>query len=178
MKYRMTEVYDELLEYTQLLEKHYKNMQDIEFTVQQGKLFILQTRNGKRTGHAAVSIAVDMVKEGIISKQESISELVQPEHIDQLLHPQFASTKLEDFNVIGKGLQASPGAAVGTVVFDSKEAEVAKQRGEQVIPVRVETSPEDVGGMSAADGILTSRGGMTSHAAVVARGWGKPCVAG
>jgi len=178
MKYRMTEVYDELLEYTQSLEKHYKNMQDIEFTVQQGKLFILQTRNGKRTGHAAVSIAVDMVKEGIISKQESISELVQPEHIDQLLHPQFASTKIEDFNVIGKGLPASPGAAVGTVVFDSKEAEEAKQRGEQVILVRVETSPEDVGGMSAADGILTSRGGMTSHAAVVARGWGKPCVAG
>ena len=178
MKHRMTEVYDELLGYTNTLEAHYKNMQDIEFTVQQGKLFILQTRNGKRTGQAAVAIAVDMVKDGIVTKQESISQLVQPEHIDQLLHPQFASTKMDEFEILGKGLPASPGAAVGTVVFDSKEAEEAKQRGEQVILVHVETSPEDVGGMSAADGILTSRGGMTSHAAVVARGWGKPCVAG
>ncbi len=178
MQQRMTEVYDELKRYTNKLEMHYKNMQDIEFTVQQGTLYILQTRNGKRTGEAAVTIAVDMVKEGLISKQEAILGLVDAEHIDQLLHPQFANNQIGEAELLGKGLPASPGAAVGRVVFDSKEAEEAQQRGEEVILVRVETSPEDVGGMGAAQGILTSRGGMTSHAAVVARGWGKPCVAG
>lgn len=171
-------LYSELRSHLNRLERHYKNMQDIEFTIQQGKLFILQTRNGKRTGIAAVKIAVHMVQEGILSKREAVKELVQPEHIEHLLHPQFAGDVQSGSYLIGKGLPASPGAAVGKVVFDADEAEKAFQAGEDVILVRIETSPEDVGGMSAARGILTSRGGMTSHAAVVARGWGKPCVAG
>ncbi len=178
MKKQMPEVYEELVGYTNKLEAHYKNMQDIEFTIQEGKLFILQTRNGKRTGTAAVKIAVDLVNQGIITKEEAISGLVEPEHIEQLLHPQFSTEDVLEKEIIGKGLPASPGAAVGKVVFSSKEAERATERGEMVILVRIETSPEDVGGMSSAEGILTSRGGMTSHAAVVARGWGKPCVAG
>ncbi len=168
------EKYNELLKYTHELEAHYHNMQDIEFTIQDGELFILQTRNGKRTGTAAVNIAVDMVNEGLITKEEAVKNLVDPEHIEQLLHPQFKEDGNEQ-TVIGKGLPASPGAAVGKVVFNSAKAEEAD---EPVILVRIETSPEDVGGMSSAQGILTSRGGMTSHAAVVARGWGKPCVAG
>lgn len=168
------EKYRELLNYTHELEAHYHNMQDIEFTIQDDELFILQTRNGKRTGAAAVNIAVDMVHEGLISKNGAIKDLVEPEHIEQLLHPQFKEDGSKQ-TVIGKGLPASPGAAVGKVVFDSVKAEEAD---EPVILVRIETSPEDVGGMSSAQGILTSRGGMTSHAAVVARGWGKPYVAG
>ena len=171
-------IYKELLGYTRKLEAHYKNMQDIEFTIQDGNLFILQTRNGKRTGAAAVKIAVDLVKEGILTKNEAIRDLVDPEHIEQLLHPQFKEDALNGSKILGTGLPASPGAAVGKVVFDSKRAEEAAAEGEAVILVRIETSPEDVGGMSSAEGILTSRGGMTSHAAVVARGWGKPCVAG
>lgn len=178
MKKSMPDLYEELLSYTNKLEAHYKNMQDIEFTIQEGTLFILQTRNGKRTGTAAVKIAVDLVNQGVISKEEAISSLVEPEHIEQLLHPQFSKVDVLEKEVIGKGLPASPGAAVGKVVFSSKEAEKAVDNGEMVILVRIETSPEDVGGMSSAEGILTSRGGMTSHAAVVARGWGKPCVAG
>lgn len=178
LKREMPEVYDELLSYTNKLEAHYKNMQDIEFTIQDGQLFILQTRNGKRTGTAAVKIAVDLVKQNVLSKEDAIVGLVDPEHIEQLLHPQFSSVDLLEQEVLGKGLPASPGAAVGKVVFDSKVAEEAAENGEMVILVRIETSPEDVGGMSSAEGILTSRGGMTSHAAVVARGWGKPCVAG
>jgi pyruvate,orthophosphate dikinase len=178
LKREMPEVYDELLSYTNKLESHYKNMQDIEFTIQDGQLFILQTRNGKRTGTAAVKIAVDLVKQNVITKEEAITQLVDPEHIEQLLHPQFSSVDLLEQDTLGKGLPASPGAAVGKVVFDSKDAEAAAEKGEMVILVRIETSPEDVGGMSSAEGILTSRGGMTSHAAVVARGWGKPCVAG
>ena len=178
MKKQMPGVYDELVGYTNKLEAHYKNMQDIEFTIQEGKLFILQTRNGKRTGTAAVKIAVDLVSQNIISAEEAISHLVEPEHIEQLLHPQFSTIDVLEKEIIGKGLPASPGAAVGKVVFSSKEAEKAAEQGEMVILVRIETSPEDVGGMSSAEGILTSRGGMTSHAAVVARGWGKPCVAG
>lgn len=178
MKKQMPAAYDELLGYTNKLEAHYKNMQDIEFTIQEGKLFILQTRNGKRTGTAAVKIAVDLVSQGVLSKEDAISGLVEPEHIEQLLHPQFSNVDVLEKEIVGKGLPASPGAAVGKVVFDSKEAEKAADRGEMVILVRIETSPEDVGGMSSAEGILTSRGGMTSHAAVVARGWGKPCVAG
>ncbi len=178
MKTQIPDVYDELLGYTNKLEAHYKNMQDIEFTVQEGKLFILQTRNGKRTGSAAIKIAVDLVNKGVISKEEAISNLVEPEHIEQLLHPQFSTSDVLEKEIIGKGLPASPGAAVGKVVFSSKEAEKAAENGEMVILVRIETSPEDVGGMGSAEGILTSRGGMTSHAAVVARGWGKPCVAG
>tara|TARA_R110000868_G_scaffold304437_17_gene565277 strand:+ start:5222 stop:7885 length:2664 start_codon:yes stop_codon:yes gene_type:complete len=178
MRKQMPDVYEELLSYTNKLESHYKNMQDIEFTIQEGKLFILQTRNGKRTGFAAVKIAVDLVNQGVMSKEEAISNLVEPEHIEQLLHPQFSTVDVLEKEIIGSGLPASPGAAVGKVVFSSKEAEKAVENGEMVILVRIETSPEDVGGMGSAEGILTSRGGMTSHAAVVARGWGKPCVAG
>jgi len=178
MKEVMPDTYDELKKHTETLEQHYQNMQDIEFTVQEGRLFFLQTRNGKRTGPAAVKIAVDMVDEGLISKKKAIRDLVEPAHIDQLLHPQFSDEKIDKDEIIGKGLPASPGAAVGQVVFDSAEAEKANEEGKKVILVRIETSPEDVGGMSSAQGILTSRGGMTSHAAVVARGWGKPCVAG
>ncbi len=170
--------YKELTEVTQKLEAHYKNMQDIEFTVQHGKLFILQTRNGKRTGAAAIKLAVDMVSEGLVDKKTAIRDLVEPGHIDQLLHPRFENEAAYTDKVIAKGLPASPGAAVGQAVFSAEEAENARADGKKVILVRVETSPEDVGGMDAAEGILTSRGGMTSHAAVVARGWGKPCVAG
>ncbi len=169
------EIYNELLNYTRKLEAHYKNMQDIEFTIQDGSLYILQTRNGKRTGTAAVKIAVDLVNEGVLPKKEAIKKLVDPEHIEQLLHPQFKEDEISENKKLGKGLPASPGAAVGKVVFDSTHAE---ESPDPVILVRIETSPEDVGGMSSAEGILTSRGGMTSHAAVVARGWGKPCVAG
>ncbi|MCL4517504.1 MAG: pyruvate, phosphate dikinase [Firmicutes bacterium] len=157
------------------LESHYKDMQDIEFTIQEGKLFMLQTRGGKRTAAAAVQIAVDMVKEGLIDKKTALMR-VQPDQLDQLLHPMIdPKAKLQK---IGKGLPASPGAAVGRVVFNADEAERWAERGEKVILVRTETSPEDIGGMDAAEGILTSRGGMTSHAAVVARGMGKCCVAG
>jgi len=170
--------YNELVEVTQKLEQHYKNVQDIEFTVQHGKLFILQTRNGKRTGAAAIKIAVDMVNSGLVDKKSAVRDLVEPGHIDQLLHPRFADEAGYADKVIAKGLPASPGAAVGQVVFSASDAEKAKGEGKAVILVRIETSPEDVGGMDAAQGILTSRGGMTSHAAVVARGWGKPCVAG
>ncbi len=172
------QAYKELVEVTNRLEKHYKNMQDIEFTVQDNRLFILQTRNGKRTGPAALKIAVDMVREGLVDEAFAVRDLVEPIHLDQLLHPQFENPDAYRQRVIGKGLPASPGAAVGQVVFTADEAEEWKSEGKQVILVRIETSPEDVGGMDAAEGILTSRGGMTSHAAVVARGWGKPCVAG
>jgi pyruvate,orthophosphate dikinase len=170
--------YERLVEVTQQLEKHYHNMQDIEFTVQDGNLFILQTRNGKRTGAAAVKIAVDMVQEELISSKEAVRDMVEPGHLDQLLHPGFEDAEAYKDDVIATGLPASPGAAVGKVVFSADEAEARHAAGEKVILVRIETSPEDVGGMNAAEGILTSRGGMTSHAAVVARGWGKPCVAG
>ncbi len=178
LKDDMPKSYEELHEVTEKLEQHYQDMQDIEFTIQQGELFILQTRNGKRTGVAAVKIAVDMVEEGLISRKGAVQKLVEPGHLDQLLHPQLKQSDINDDEIIGKGLPASPGAAVGKVVFNSEKAEEEKEKGEAVILVRIETSPEDVGGMSAAEGILTSRGGMTSHAAVVARGWGKPCVAG
>lgn len=174
----MPDAYQKLLRISTQLEKHYKNMQDIEFTVQEDHFFILQTRNGKRTGQAAIRIAVEMVSEGILTPNLAVRDLVEPQHLDQLLHKQFANQEGLESDRIGVGLPASPGAAVGTVVFDADHAEKAAQRGEKVILVRVETSPEDVGGMAAAQGILTSRGGMTSHAAVVARGWGKPCVAG
>jgi pyruvate, orthophosphate dikinase len=178
LKAVMPESYRELVQHTQNLENHYKNMQDIEFTIQQGRMYILQTRNGKRTGPAAIKIAVDMVDDGIVTKDDAVMRLVDPLHLDQLLHPQLKNDEILESDVIGRGLPASPGAAVGKVVLHSDEAEKLKAKGERVILVRVETSPEDVGGMAAAEGILTSRGGMTSHAAVVARGWGKPCVAG
>lgn len=178
LKKVMPDSYKEILGIASSLEKHYKNMQDIEFTIQSGKLYILQTRNGKRTGQAAIRIATDLVDEKIITTEVAVRDLVEPQHLDQLLHPQFANDEPIEKDKLGVGLPASPGAAVGKVIFDADNAEKAAARDESVILVRVETSPEDVGGMSAAKGILTSRGGMTSHAAVVARGWGKPCVAG
>jgi pyruvate,orthophosphate dikinase len=178
LKELMPDDYKELNDWGLALEKHYGNMQDIEFTIQKGKLYILQTRNGKRTGHAAIKIATDMVEEGLISPKQAVKNHVEPTHLDQLLHPQIDNDSVDPKSILGVGLPASPGAAVGKVVFFSEDAEKASESDEPVILVRIETSPEDVGGMSAAQGILTSRGGMTSHAAVVARGWGKPCVAG
>jgi len=170
--------YKDLLRMTTDLERHYQNMQDIEFTIQDGKLYILQTRNGKRTGRAALRTAVDLVREGITDKASAVRDLVEPGHLDQLLHPGFKDELAYQDDVLAAGLPASPGAAVGQVVFSADEAESWAKDGKKIILVRIETSPEDVGGMDAAQGILTSRGGMTSHAAVVARGWGKPCVAG
>ncbi|MGI6036690.1 MAG: pyruvate, phosphate dikinase [Limnochordia bacterium] len=171
----MPEIYDQLLDIRAKLEEHYKEMQDVEFTIQEGKLYMLQTRAGKRTATAAVKIAVDMVDEGLIDKATAITR-VPAEQLDQLLHPMIdANTK---YDVLATGLPASPGAAVGKVVFTAEDAEAWAARGEEVILVRTETSPEDIGGMHVAVGILTSRGGMTSHAAVVARGMGKCCVAG
>lgn len=178
LKEIMPELYAEIEHWGKNLEKHYGNMQDIEFTIQKGTLYILQTRSGKRTGHAAIKIATDMVEEGLINKRTAVKSHVEPGHLDQLLHPQIDAKTVDPASILGTGLPASPGAAVGKVVFESHKAEEAAANGEAVILVRIETSPEDVGGMSAAQGILTSRGGMTSHAAVVARGWGKPCVAG
>ncbi|NNE48307.1 MAG: pyruvate, phosphate dikinase [Rhodothermales bacterium] len=178
LKEEMPGPYDELLRWTRKLEEHYQDMQDIEFTIQEGTLYILQTRSGKRTGTAAVKIAVDMVAEGLVDKRRAVGKLVEPRHLDQLMHPQFKDPTSFKDKIIGQGLPASPGAAVGQVVFTADHAEEAKAVGKQVILVRIETSPDDVGGMDAAQGILTTRGGMTSHAAVVARGWGKPCVAG
>ena len=171
----MPHVYTELVEIYKLLENHYKDMQDVEFTIQEGKLYMLQTRAGKRTATAAVRIAVEMVKEGLIDKETAVLR-VEPEQLDQLLHPMIDPKA--KYEVIATGLPASPGAAAGRIVFTAEEAEEWKNRGEQVILVRNETSPEDIGGMDVAEGILTARGGMTSHAAVVARGMGKCCVAG
>jgi pyruvate,orthophosphate dikinase len=171
----LPECYQQLVKIRGILEKHYLDMQDIEFTIEKGKLYMLQTRNGKRTARAAVKIAVDMVTEGLIDERTAVLR-VQPNQLDQLLHPSLdpaASRK-----VIAKGLPASPGAASGEVVFTADEAEAAAKIGLKVILVRIETSPEDIHGMHAAQGILTARGGMTSHAAVVARGMGKCCVAG
>lgn len=174
LKKEMPKAYQQLREITAKLETHYRDTQDFEFTVEDGKLFMLQTRTGKRTAFAAVKIAVDMVKEGLISKEEALMRVV-PERIDQLLHPILdPGAKIE---VIARGLPASPGAASGAVTFTAEEA-VEKSRKEPVILVRSETSPDDIHGMNAAKGILTARGGMTSHAAVVARGMGKPCIAG
>ena len=175
LKSRQPEAYQTLEDIYQSLENHYRDMQDIEFTVQQSKLWMLQTRNGKRTAAAAVKIAVDMVNEGLITRSEAVQR-VDPEQLDQLLHPTFDPSV--ERNVLATGLPASPGAASGKVVFLAEEAEEAAEQGEHVLLVRLETSPEDIGGMNAAQGILTARGGMTSHAAVVARGMGKCCVAG
>lgn len=176
LKSKWPEIYKQLVKIRERLERHYKDMQDMEFTIQEGKLYLLQTRNGKRTAHAAVRIAVEMVKEGLITKQVAVIR-VPPSHLDQLLHPRFDPK--EKKQKIAKGLPASPGAATGKVVFNADDAEEwVKAKGEKVILVRLETSPEDIGGMHVAQGILTGRGGMTSHAAVVARGMGKCCVAG
>ncbi|NUP98420.1 MAG: pyruvate, phosphate dikinase [Armatimonadetes bacterium] len=178
---QMPEVYRQLCAIREQMEKHYADMQDMEFTVQEGKLYILQTRSGKRTGVASVRIAVEMVGEGLIDEATAVSR-VAPDQLAQLLLPRFDEKQLKialgEGKQLGRGLPAGPGAAVGRAVFTADEAEAWVQRGEKVILVRVETSPEDVGGMYAAEGILTSRGGLTSHAAVVARQWGKCCVAG
>ena len=171
----MPAVYKQLVDVYQKLEHHYKDMQDIEFTIQKDKLWMLQTRNGKRTAAAAVKIAVDMAKEKLITETQALLR-VKPSDLDQLLHPVFDPKATK--KILTKGLPASPGASSGRVVFNAEDAEHWKVRGEKVILVRIETSPEDIGGMDAAVGILTARGGMTSHAAVVARGWGKCCVAG
>ncbi|CAL5395604.1 unnamed protein product [Camellia sinensis] len=177
MKSAMPDAYKELVENCEILEHHYKDMMDIEFTVQESRLWMLQCRSGKRTGKCAVKIAVDMVNEGLIDTRTAI-KMVEPQHLDQILHPQFEDSSTYKDRVIAKGLPASPGAAVGQIVFSADVAEAWHAQGKSVILVRTETSPEDVGGMHAASGILTARGGMTSHAAVVARGWGKCCVAG
>ncbi len=171
----LPECYDQLANIRRTLEQHYTDMQDIEFTIEKGTLFMLQTRNGKRTANAAIKIAVDMVQEGLIDEKIAILR-VQPSQLDQLLHPSLDPKAIK--KIIAKGLPASPGAASGTVVFTADEAEELARNGQKVILVRVETSPEDIHGMHAAQGILTARGGMTSHAAVVARGMGKCCVAG
>ena len=175
MEVAMPAAYAELLEVRQTLERHYKDMQDIEFTVQRGKLYMLQTRNGKRTAAASLRVAVEMAREGLIDHREAVLR-VNPASLDQLLHPTLDPKAAR--TLISKGLPASPGAASGAVVFSADEAESRAAKGETVILVRVETSPEDIHGMHAAQGILTTRGGMTSHAAVVARGMGRPCVAG
>ncbi|GAB4184033.1 MAG: pyruvate, phosphate dikinase [Geothermobacteraceae bacterium] len=171
----LPECYAQLVEIKNILEKHYRDMQDIEFTIEKGKLYMLQTRNGKRTARAAVKIAVDMVDEGLISEEEAVLR-IEPDQLDQLLHPTLDPKAPRE--VIARGLPASPGAASGEVVFTADEAEELGKKGHKVILVRVETSPEDIHGMHAAQGILTARGGMTSHAAVVARGMGKCCVSG
>ena len=171
----MPEAFASFVEISQRLEKHYRDMQDLEFTIERGKLWMLQTRSGKRTAKAALRIAVEMAAEGLISKEEAIGR-IDPASLDQLLHPTIDPKAQRE--VIAVGLPASPGAATGEIVFSSDEAEELKSAGRKVILVRVETSPEDIHGMHASEGILTTRGGMTSHAAVVARGMGKPCVSG
>ncbi|RKX90659.1 MAG: pyruvate, phosphate dikinase [Spirochaetes bacterium] len=177
LKKKNPEAYKQLVDIKDRLENHYRDMQDMEFTIQQKTLYILQTRNGKRTGPAALKIAVDMVKEKMISKEEAVFR-VTPDQLDQLFHPMINPKVKKTLGAIAKGLNASPGAATGQIVFTADEAEEWVKEGKRVLLVRKETSPEDIGGMDAAEGILTSTGGMTSHAAVVARGMGTPCVAG
>ncbi|MFA6782812.1 MAG: pyruvate, phosphate dikinase, partial [Sedimentibacter sp.] len=177
LKELMPEIYDEFINASKKLEHHYKDMQDIEFTIEEGKLYILQTRSGKRTADSALRAAVEMVDEGLITKEEAVLR-VDPKSLDQLLHPKFDPEDLKKSAPIAKGLPASPGAASGKIYFTAEDAVEASLTGEETILVRKETSPEDIEGMSKAKGILTSRGGMTSHAAVVARGMGKCCVAG
>ncbi len=175
MEEQMPSLYGDLCAVRERLEKHYRDMQDMEFTVQEGKLWMLQTRSGKRTAKAALRIAVDMANDGLIGREEAVKR-IDPMQLDQLLHPTLDPKAPR--HVLAKGLPASPGAATGKVAFSAKDAEDLAAKGEKVILVRIETSPEDIGGMHAAQGILTTRGGMTSHAAVVARGMGRPCVAG
>ena len=174
---QMPDVYAQFAEIADRLEKHYKDMQDMEFTIENGKLYMLQTRNGKRTAAAALKIAVDLVDEGMIDEEEAVLR-VEPKQLDSLLHPQFDAEAVKKAEVVGKGLAASPGAACGKVVFTAEDAKEWHERGEKVVLVRLETSPEDIEGMQVAQGILTVRGGMTSHAAVVARGMGTCCVSG
>ena len=177
MEEAMPEIYAELDALQTKLENHYRDMQDMEFTVQEGKLWFLQTRNGKRTGAAMVKIAMDLLREGMIDEQTAVLRC-EPNKLDELLHPIFDKTALKAAQVLTKGLAASPGAACGKIVFSADDAALWASKGERVIMVRIETSPEDLAGMAAAEGILTARGGMTSHAAVVARGMGKCCVSG
>ncbi|MDZ5252956.1 pyruvate, phosphate dikinase [Clostridium sp. LIBA-8841] len=171
------EIYKQFTDIVNTLEQHYRDMQDMEFTIEDGKLYFLQTRNGKRTAQSALKIAVDLVEEGMLTKEEAILK-VEPKQLDTLLHPAFAADGLKEATVVAKGLPASPGAACGKIAFTAEEAKERKANGEKVVLVRLETSPEDIEGMIAAEGILTVRGGMTSHAAVVARGMGTCCVAG
>jgi len=174
---RMPKQYRELDEIQNKLERHYKEMQDLEFTIQEGKLWLLQTRTGKRTGAAMIKIAMDMLREGMIDEKTALLRQT-PEKLDELLHPVFDKSAMKSASVVANGLPASPGAATGKIVFFADDAEEWKARGEEVVLVRLETSPEDLAGMDAANGILTAKGGMTSHAAVVARGMGKCCVSG
>ncbi len=177
MEEKFPQAYEEFIKVCDLLENHYHDMQDMEFTVENGKLYMLQCRNGKRTAPAALKIACDLVDEGMKTEQEAVL-MIDPRNLDTLLHPQFDAAALKAATPLGKGLGASPGAACGKVVFNADDAVAWKERGEKVVLVRLETSPEDITGMKAAQGILTVRGGMTSHAAVVARGMGKCCVSG
>src|SRR5947207_15428271 len=175
MKERLPEAFEQLVETMRRLEEHYRDVQDIEFTVEDDRLYLLQTRSAKRTAAAALKAAVDMVEEGLISREDAVAR-IDPGQLDQLLHPMIDPTA--DFEVAAKGLNASPGAASGGIVFDADTAAERGGAGESVILVRWETTPDDIHGMIAAKGILTAHGGMTSHAAVVARGMGKPCIAG
>ena len=177
MAEKFPEAYDEFVKVCNILEDHYRDMQDMEFTVEHGKLYMLQCRNGKRTAPAALKIACDLVDEGMISEQQAVA-MIDPRNLDTLLHPQFDPKALKATEPVGKALPASPGAACGKIVFNAEDAKEWAARGEKVVLVRLETSPEDIEGMKAAQGILTVRGGMTSHAAVVARGMGKCCVSG
>jgi len=177
MAEKFPEAYDEFVKVCNILEDHYRDMQDMEFTVEHGKLYMLQCRNGKRTASAALKIACDLVDEGMISEQQAVA-MIDPRNLDTLLHPQFDPKALKSTEPVGKALPASPGAACGKIVFTAEDAKAWAERGEKVVLVRLETSPEDIEGMKAAQGILTVRGGMTSHAAVVARGMGKCCVSG
>ena len=178
LKTRLTEVYNQFREIARKLEMHYRNMQDMEFTIERGTLWVLQTRDGKRTAQAEVKIAVEMVEEGMITRTEAVRR-VKPEQVDFFLHPQLDAGAMKEAKKIASGLNVSPGAAVGMVAFDADTAERwAKHEGKQVIMARPETKPDDVHGMLAAEGILTSKGGRTSHAALVARQFGKPAVVG
>ena len=177
LKEIMPEVYKQFIDTVKTLEYHYKDMQDVEFTIEKGRLFFLQTRNGKRTAASTINVAVDLVEENLITKEEAIMR-VEPKQLDQLLHPKFDNKALEEATILTKGLPASPGAGSGKIYFTSEEATKASKNGERVILVRQETSPEDIEGMICSQGILTARGGMTSHAAVVARGMGKCCISG
>ena len=181
MKKEDAKIYKQLDGFRKILEKHYKEMLDIEFTIQQGKLWMLQCRVGKRTGFAAIRMAVDMVKEKLISKEDAIGR-IEPNQLNQLLRPIFDQSEknkaISGGRLLAKGLNAGPGAASGKVALSAQDAEEMAAKGDPVILVRIETSPEDIKGMNASEGILTARGGMTSHAALVARQMGKVCVAG
>ncbi len=177
MEEKFPEAFKQFKEVCHTLETHYRDMQDMEFTVEHGKLYMLQTRNGKRTAQAALKIACDLVDEGMRTEEEAVA-MIDPRNLDTLLHPQFDAAALKAATPMGKGLGASPGAACGKIVFTADDAVEWAERGEKVILVRLETSPEDITGMKSAQGILTVRGGMTSHAAVVARGMGECCVSG